>query len=155
MIGVSRPGKASIHSPLAWNTTVAALALEKLRQRKTIKQEERRALEKVADELRSLLKVGHIPAQSLVRGESESLTGRLRQSFFTLVALEESAPQHLDLSSFERLSLDLSEVLDRLESGQWEGDLLARTQDQCFDLLDQLAGGLAEGATEDGSDCTT
>jgi len=128
---------------LAWNTTVAALALEKLRQKKPISAKEKSTLEKVASEISLLSKASKIPISALVLGESEALNRSMRKSFFTLLAFEEGTPGSLDIKSFEQLGEDLAKIATSLgETLRWEAeeDVLARAQEQCFGLLDRLAG---------------
>jgi hypothetical protein len=128
---------------LSWNATVAALALEKLRQGKIIADDEVAAIRDVSEELEALSRASQVSIASLVRGKSENLSPIVRESFFTLVALERAAPEPLDAGSFGELGNDLAGILEMLVQDlpvKPDLEVLGRAQERCFDLLDQLAG---------------
>lgn len=128
---------------LAWSATVAALAIEKIRQGAAIADDEKTAIAETAQELSSLSKASRLEGEPLAHGKSERLTSALRESLSTLVALETTSSYTVDPILFEEVGGNLLRVA---ESSDREGPLaiadaeLEIAQRLCFDLVDQLAG---------------
>jgi hypothetical protein len=128
---------------LAWSATVAALAIEKIRQGVSIAEDEKLAIAETAQELSLLSKASRLEGESLVYGTSERLSSALRESLSTLVALETVSSYSVDPALFEEVGKNLSRVVELVEESQplsLPDHDLERAQSLCFDLLDQLSG---------------
>ena len=135
---------ANPYAPLAWKTSVAVLALEKLRKAKTIRNDELEALRAVADQLDLFCKASEISL-----GDNNPDAGRspyeprLRTSFFTLRAIKgERASSPIKPLQFKRAGEELHAIRQAyLESNNPEDldpALLDNAQGTCLELLEHL-----------------
>lgn len=137
------PAEASAESyaPLAWNMSIAVLAIEKLLQGISVIQDrERKALATATERIRSLFEASEIPLQDLLQGHVSPSAPGISEAFSTLVAIEEkSAPQ--PLPSFKQGWEDLSAIQSLIENGETEKIdrvQLERAQEVCLEILEQL-----------------
>jgi len=125
------------YAPLSWSTSLVLVALQKLRIGRGISPEESTALSTVARELTLLSEASAINVEKT----SVAVPPHLRQSFFTLVAIQEKAtPQHPPIE-FKRAGEDLEIISRQLQSGKSEQisrEALGRAQRICLELLEQL-----------------
>src|SRR3989442_886682 len=110
---------ATMNSPdpyagLAWHTSLAIIALEKLRRLLAIDEEESEALGIVANELALLSEAGRIPANDLLSGRRPPLARSLRDSLVTLVAIERTSPDQVSLTVFGQTGRDLLQIREQM-----------------------------------------
>ena len=123
------------YAGLSWTTTIAILALQKLRRARAINHREKSALASLADQLELLGRASEIT----LKGNDELVPAGLRQSFFTLVAIGgRSQSPCRSAFSFGETGRVLRSICDNAESNQLDPGLLVRTQTTCVDLLEQL-----------------
>src|SRR2546423_281456 len=83
---------ANPYAPLAWTTSVAVLALEKLRKAKQIREDELDALDAVAEQLDLFYRASEIDLSDKEEVSPQAISlhdePRLRNSFFALRAIK-------------------------------------------------------------------
>jgi hypothetical protein len=132
---------ADPYAPLAWNTSIALAALEKLKRATDISGEERSALDRVAKDLDLLAKASQIRYTDSPETETETLPPYLRKNYFSLVAIggESSIPgKPLE---FKKAGEDLHKICQLEASGNTKDldpHLLETAQQTCLELLENL-----------------
>lgn len=129
------------YAPLAWNTSVVVLALEKLKKKQDISIDELDALKSVAENMDRLSQAG----DSLAEAKSETLPyvpPHLRKSYFTLVAMREKNAPQLKPLEFKRTGEELHLILSNCEaperSRSLDPQILESAQRVCLELLERL-----------------
>src|SRR5947209_20311757 len=79
------------YASLAWTTFVSILALEKIGRGKAPREEEKKALQKLAAEFQLLSESTKITVDQISGEESRNLTPELVEGFFTLTEIEEAS----------------------------------------------------------------
>lgn len=139
----------------AWAASQAVIALEKLSLGLSlgesnhrdlgldlsIEDEELDSFDIVATEMKLLSKAKQIPAGDLLRGNSQPLSSDLRESLYTLVAIEQDVALPIGWSEFEQAAEDLSLIRHHVQVGTAMGldtDVLERAKKVCLEFLDHL-----------------
>jgi hypothetical protein len=148
------------HAPMAWTTSIAALALEKLRLGISIDQDEQNrlgldisdddleisgseldAIGAVAIEFESLSDASEIPLNDLFNSDTEPVRSAIRDSFPTLIAIEREMVPPLNLPDFKQASVNLSSIKEHYEIAGRRGlnpKIVEEAQKVCLELLDHL-----------------
>lgn len=133
---------ANPYAPLAWTTSVAVLALEKLIKSKTVRQEELQALASVAEQLDLFVKASEINLGDNDFAKSP-FEPRLRSSFFTLRAIKgERMTPPIKPVQFKQAGESLHTIYrtysESRDSSQLDQELLRNAQSICLELLEHL-----------------
>lgn len=134
---------ADPYAPLAWTTSIAVLALEKLRKSKNIRDDELKALDTVAEQLDLFSKASEISLEDSEENTKAYVEPRLRSSFFALRAIKGrqstspiKAPQFKKAG--EEIHLIRNQYIESKSSEELDQDMLKNAQDLCVELLEHL-----------------
>jgi hypothetical protein len=134
---------ADPYGPLAWNASLAVLALEKLRRgTKDLSMQEQNALSTLARELTLLSEASTISGDELLEGK-RPLSEHLQKSFHTLVAIEERASLGSSPIMFKEGGQDIGKIMSQLSSASptpVDPTVVSRAQEVCLNLLEYLDG---------------
>lgn len=120
--------------PLAWNASVAIVALEKISAEEAISPEERGSMVKVAAFLRFVITACRQKPEELLSSGQDVMTSSLLGSF---CAIADTSSGHAEPSPIDlnKTLQDLGAVLDQLDSGsKADSALLERVQNACLVL---------------------
>jgi len=161
MMTTTQKLQADPFGSLAWNMSLAILALEKLRLTNSIEnsgratartelseiglseedlkvnEEEQEALEIVANEFKMLSKASGLSVNELMREDLAAL----RESLSTVVAIESEISLPVDWSDYKLAGENLSSIKDQVgaESFQYvSSDVLEQTHKACIEFLAHL-----------------
>jgi len=133
---------ANPYAPLAWTTSKAVLALEKLRKDKSIRDDELGALKEVAEQLDLLYEASQISLTDPNKNASPYMEPRLRTSFFTLLAIREKSLPPIKLPAFKEAGSILHAIHGQYKDSNNPEDLdpamLKDAQDVCVEFLEHL-----------------
>jgi hypothetical protein len=123
------------YAALSWTTTIAVLALQKLRRSVAINEREKKALLGLADQLELLSRASEIS----IRDQATTVPTNLRQSLFTLIAIgETSSPQAHRFPPFGQTGRDLRSLCLAAGSAPLDASVLHRVQNTCIELLEHI-----------------
>jgi hypothetical protein len=148
-------GSTDPYGPLAWATSLAVVALEKLRVVASpgdpggsasnieleIDEDEREALGTVGSELLLLSQASLIPVNDLFVGKNGPLTSALRDGFSTLVAIEKEMSPRMGRVDFKETGTELLEIRKGVEAKRIDlihVDRIEKAQQVCLDLLEHI-----------------
>jgi hypothetical protein len=125
------------YSPLAWKTSLAVLALEKLRKGKHPHSNELEALPSVADQLNLFFDASKMDLERI------SQEPRLRSSFFALRAIKgEHRTSPIPPPVFERAGKEIQTIYNEYKECKTpetlDQKMLRDAQDLCLKLLEHL-----------------
>lgn len=128
------------YGPLAWDTSIVVVALEKLLQHKSIKEKEQVALKAVREEFRLLFEASQIRLDDQTKPPRQ-VPLHLQPSFSTLVAIGELSSPPGEIPALKEAGESLEDIYRRLDSGDAENldpEMLRRAQETCLELLEHL-----------------
>ena len=128
---------ANPYSPLAWKTSLAILALEKLLKEKDLRPDELEALKGVSDQLDLFHKASEIDVAGVSRQP------RLRSSFFALRAIQgENRTAPIKPLQFQEAGEEIHAIYLHLKESKTAGGLdkesVISAQNICIKLLEHL-----------------
>lgn len=148
------------HAPMAWTTSIAALALEKLCLGISMDQGEQNpsrldisdddleitgteldAIGAVAKEFELLSDASEIPLKDLFKSDTEPIRSAIRDSFPTLIAIEREMAPPSNLPDFKQAGVNLSSIKNHYEISGRRGlnpKIVEEAQRVCLELLDHL-----------------
>jgi hypothetical protein len=135
--------RSAPHARLAWDISLAVVALEKLQKglpKEEIDAEEREAVNVVTREVRSLAKACQVNTDDLLEGKV-SLPKGVRDSLSTLLAIEGDDVSSRIEPILPRTEADLDAISRFLSSDQQpaiDSAVVSRTQEACLTILNQL-----------------
>src|SRR6266576_1869191 len=134
---------ANPYSPLAWKTSVAILALQKLRKLKPIGGDELAALNSVAEQLDLFSKASEINLSDKEGDVSLQNQPRLRTSFFTLRAIQgQQAKAPIKPPQFKQAGEEIHQIYrvysESNDPTTLDQSILKTAQGLCLDLLEHL-----------------
>jgi hypothetical protein len=126
---------------LASITSSVILALEKLRQRMVLDDDDLDSLKRISQKFASLSKASELREHPHQQLGFESLSSDVRSDFFTLVAIQDSLTSPVELPDFETLSDNLSRILEdysEMPSREPAVERVDSAQLICLDFLERL-----------------
>ena len=122
------------YARLSWSTSIVLVALQKLKKKCTLREDESQALSYVASELDLLSKASQLES-------GIGMPSNLRRGFCTLVAIQESTQLRVNVSGFGATGVHLNQILHHVRTGTI-GDIseqmLGQAQDTCAKMLQHL-----------------
>ncbi|MGO8758360.1 MAG: hypothetical protein ACLQG3_09575 [Terracidiphilus sp.] len=122
------------YARLSWSTSIVLVALQKLKKRFKLREDESSALEYVASEFDLLSRASRL-------GSGIGIPPNLRRGFCTLVAIQESTQLRGNISGFGATGIHLNQILEHVHSGTIEAipeEMLVQAQDTCAKMLRHL-----------------
>lgn len=146
---------ADPYAALAWTTSVVSIALDKIDLQITLnpterqdldvslelEPEEKSAVPELSRETRLLSKASKISAGDLFVGNATAMPAELRESFSTLVAIEQDPYPPGGRPNFEKMSNDLDFIHSHIESGDLMSlhpEIISSAKRACVELLEHL-----------------
>jgi hypothetical protein len=126
---------------LASVTSSVILALEKLRQRIVLDDDDLDSLKRISQKFASLSKASELRDHPHQQLRFESLSSDARSDFFTLVAIQDSLTSPVELPDFETLSDNLSRIVENYSvtpSREPATELVESAQEVCLEFLERL-----------------
>ncbi len=143
------------YAALAWTASVVSIALDKIdlqialstRKRQKLdldlelEQDEKTAVPELSKEMRLLSKASKISASDLFVANANAVPAEVRESFSTLVAIEQDLYPPGGRPNFEKMSNDLDFIQSHIDSGDIKSlhpDIVADAKRACVELLEHL-----------------
>lgn len=126
---------------LALTTSSVILALEKLRQRIVLDDEDVDAVKRISEKFESLSKATELKEGLDEHIRFETVSASVQSDFFTLVAIESSSTTPTVLPDFDQLANNLGVILNAYSetySSQVDVEHIESTQLECLDFLEKL-----------------
>lgn len=127
------------YAALAWTTSLAVLALEKVRRGKALREEETQALQKLTAEFELLSASTRVTVDQISGEETGTVTPELLDGFFTLTEIEETSARPITESQLRQAGADLQAIQNQTNLARDpDPSVMDRAQDACLQLLTRL-----------------
>jgi hypothetical protein len=127
------------YASLAWTSSLTVLALEKLRRKKSLRDEEQEALRDLTSEFDLLSESTKITIDQISGEETKSFTPEELEGFFTLAEIEEASAKPITEVQLKQAAADLL-AIQQMASTQSHLDsaVVDRAQAVCLQFLSSI-----------------
>lgn len=136
--------KSDPFASLASTTSSVVLALEKLRQRKDLDEDDLDALKRISQKFVSLSKANELRENPYQQLGFESLSADVRSDFFTLVAIQSSLSTPVELPDFDTLATHLDRIVEEYSDKSSSPPAIEEIESAqlvCLEFLEKLNQG--------------